>query len=104
MGDVHSMSEYEDFPRSVESKIPELDQHVDNIENRISWVESKVREFKRYDDEIKEIKVISLEFKDKCERGVEDVNRLLEKKFEIYDNRQTESGFVFIMAKWGVKD
>ena len=104
MGDVHSMSEYEEYPRSIESKIPELDQHVDNIENRISWVESKVREFKRYDDEIKEIKVVSLEFKDKCERGVENVNRLLEKKFEIYDKRQTESGFVFIMAKWGVKD
>ena len=98
------MSKYKDFSRSIESKIPELDQHVDNIENRIGWVEEKVRELKRVDDEIKEIKVVSLEFKDKCERGVEDVNRLLEKKFEIYDKRQTESGFVFIMAKWGVKD
>ena len=98
------MSEYDDFPRSVESKIPELDQHVDNIENRIRWVESKVREFKRYDDEIKEIKVISLEFKDKCERGVADVNRVLEKKFEIYHKQPTESGFVFIMAKWGLKE
>ena len=98
------MSEYDDFPRSVESKIPELDQHVDNIENRIRLVESKVREFKRYDDEIKEIKVISLEFKDKCERGVAAVNRLLEEKFEINLKQPTESGFVFIMAKWGVKD
>ena len=98
------MSKYKDFSRSVESKIPELDQHVDNIENRISWVESKVREIKRYDDEIKEIKVVSLEFKDKCERGVADVNRLLEKKFEINLKQPTESGFVFIMAKWGVKD
>ena len=104
MGGVHSMSEYEDLPRSIESKIPELDQHVDNIENRIRWVESKVREFKRYDDEIKEIKVISLEFKDKCERGVAAVNRLLEEKFEINLKQPTESGFVFIMAKWGVKD
>ena len=98
------MSKYRDFSRSVESKIPELDQHVDNIENRIGWIEEKVRELKRVDNEIKEIKVASLEFKDNCERGVEDVNRLLEKKFEIYDKRQTESGFVFIMAKWGVKD
>ena len=104
MGGVHSMSEYEDLPRSIESKIPELDQHVDNMENRIRWVESKVREFKRYDDEIKEIKVISLEFKDKCERGVAAVNRLLEEKFEINLKQPTESGFVFIMAKWGVKD
>ena len=104
MGDVRSMSQYEDIPRSIESKIPELDQHVDNIENRISWVESKVREFKRYDDEIKEIKVVSLEFKDKCERGVAAVNRLLEEKFEINLKQPTESGFVFIMAKWGVKD
>ena len=98
------MSEYDDFPRSVESKIPELDQHVDNIENRIRWVESKVREFKRYDDEIKEIKVISLEFKDKCEHGVADVNRLLEKKFEIFWKKSTESGYVFFMAKWGLKE
>ena len=98
------MSEYDDFPRSVESKIPELDQHVDDMENRIRRVESKVREFKRYDDEIKEIKVVSLEFKDKCERGVAAVNRLLEKKFEINLKQPTESGFVFIMAKWGVKD
>ena len=104
MGGVHSMSEYEDLPRSIESKIPELDQHVDNMENRIRWVESKVREIKRYDDEIKEIKVISLEFKDKCERGVAAVNRLLEEKFEINLKQPTESGFVFIMAKWGVKD
>ena len=98
------MSEYDDFPRSVESKIPELDQHVVNMENRIRWVESKVREFKRYDDEIKEIKVISLEFKDKCERGVAAVNRLLEEKFEINLKQPTESGFVFIMAKWGLKE
>ena len=98
------MSEYTDFPRSIESKVPELDQHVDNIENRIRWIESKVREMKRYDDEIKEIKVVSLEFKDKCERGVADVNRLLEKKFEINLKQPTESGFVFIMAKWEVKD
>ncbi len=104
MGVVYSMSEFEDYPRSIESKIPELDQHVDNIENRIRWVESKVREMKRYDDEIKEIKVVSLEFKDKCERGVAAVNRLLEEKFEINLKQPTESGFVFIMAKWGVKD
>ena len=92
------MSRYE------ESKIPELDQHVDNIENRIRCVEEKVSELKRYNDEIKEIKVISLEFKDKCERGVAAVNRLLEEKFEINLKQPTESGFVFIMAKWGVKD
>ena len=104
MGVVYSMSEYEDYPRSIESKIPELDQHVDNIENRISWVESKVREFKRYDDEIKEIKVVSLEFKDKCERGVAAVNRLLEEKFEINLKQPTESGYVFFMAKWGLKE
>ena len=104
MGVVDSMSEYDDFSRSVESKIPELDQHVDNIENRMGWIEEKVRELKRNDDEIKEIKVISLEFKDKCERGVAAVNRLLEEKFEINLKQPTESGFVFIMAKWGLKE
>ena len=92
------MSRYE------ESKIPELDHHVDNIENRMGWIEEKVRELKRNDDEIKEIKVIEMTFNDKCERGVAEVNRFLEKKFEIFWKQPTESGYVFFMAKWGVKE
>jgi hypothetical protein len=90
--------------RYADSKIPELDQHVDNIENRMGWVEEKVRELKRVDDEIKEVKVVELAFKDKCEHGVADVNRLLEKKFEIFWKQPTESGYVFFMAKWGLKE
>ena len=92
------MSRYE------ESKIPELDHHVDNIENRMGWIEEKVRELKRNDDEIKEIKVIEMAFNDKCERGVAEVNRFLEKKFDIFWKRSTESGYVFFMAKWGLKE
>ena len=88
----------------LESKIPELDQHVDNIENRMGWIESKVRELKRVDDEIKEIKVVEMAFKDKCEHGVAGVNRLLEQKFEIFWKKSTESGYVFFMAKWGLKE
>ena len=90
--------------RILESKIPELDQHVDNIENRMGWIESKVRELKRVDDEIKEIKVVEMAFKDKCEDGVADINRLLEQKFEIFWKKSTESGYVFFMAKWGLKE
>ena len=90
--------------RLEESKIPELDQHVDNIENRMGWIEEKVRELKRSDDEIKEIKVVEMAFNDKCKRGVSDVNRFLEKKFEIFWKQPTESGYVFFMAKWGLKD
>ena len=92
------MSRYE------ESKIPELDHHVDNIENRMGWIEEKVRELKRNDDEIKEIKVIEMAFNDKCECGVAEVNRFLEKKFEIFWKQPTESGYVFFMAKWGLKE
>ena len=92
------MSRYE------ESKLPELDQHVDNIENRMGWIEEKVRELKRNDDEIKEIKVVEMAFNDKCERGVAEVNRFLEKKFEIFWKKSTESGYVFFMAKWGLKE
>ena len=92
------MSRYE------ESKIPELDHHVDNIENRMGWIEEKVRELKRNDDEIKEIKVVEMAFNDKCERGVAEVNRFLEKKFEIFWKQPTESGYVFFMAKWGLKE
>ena len=90
--------------RYEESKLPELDQHVDNIENRMGWIEEKVRELKRNDDEIKEIKVIEMTFNDKCERGVAEVNRFLEKKFDIFWKRSTESGYVFFMAKWGLKE
>ena len=90
--------------RYEESKLPELDQHVDNIENRMGWIEEKVRELKRNDDEIKEIKVIEMAFNDKCERGVAEVNRFLEKKFDIFWKQPTESGYVFFMAKWGLKE
>ena len=90
--------------RYAESKLPELDNHVDNIENRIRFLESKVRELKRSDDEIKEIKVVELVFKDRCESGVAEINRFLEKKFEIYHKQPTESGFIFFMAKWGPKN
>ena len=92
------MNRYED------SKIPELDHHGDNIENRMGWIEEKVRELKRNDDEIKEIKVIEMAFNDKCERGVAEVNRFLEKKFDIFWKQPTESGYVFFMAKWGLKE
>ena len=90
--------------RYAESKLEELDYHIDNIENRIMFLESKVRELKRSDDEIKEIKVIELVFKDRCESGVAEINRFLEKKFEIYHKQPTESGFIFFMAKWGPKN
>ena len=89
--------------RYAESKLPELDQHVDNIENRIGFLESKVRELKRDNEEIKEIKVVELAFKDRCESGIAEINRFLEKKFEIYHKQPTESGFIFFMAKWGPK-
>ena len=90
--------------RYAESKLEELDYHIDNIENRIMFLESKVRELKRSDDEIKEIKVVELIFKDRCESGVAEINRFLEKKFEIYHKQPTESGFIFFMAKWGPKN
>ena len=90
--------------RYADSKIPELDHHVDNIENRMGWVEEKVRELKRTDDEIKELEVIELAFKDRCRHGVAEINRFLERGFDIYDKRATESGFIFFMAKWGLKE
>ena len=89
--------------RYAESKLEELDYHIDNMENRIMFLESKVRELKRSDDEIKEIKVVELVFKDRCESGVAEINRSLENKFEIYHKQTTESGFIFFMAKWGPK-
>jgi len=98
MGDVYKMSRYH------ESKLPELDQHVDNIENRIGFLESKIIELKRSEDEIKELEVIELAFKDRCRCGVAEINRFLERGFEIYHKQSTESGFIFFMAKWGLKE
>ena len=87
-----------------EKEKPELKEHIENLERRTESLEEKVREVKRYDDVIKEVRVVGLDFKDKCASGVEKINSLLKNKFEIYWKVSNENGFVVTMARWGLKN
>ena len=87
-----------------EKEKSELKEHIENLERRTESLEEKVREVKRYDDVVKEVRVVGLDFKDKCESGVEKINSLLKNKFEIYWKIHNENGFVVTMARRGLKD
>ena len=87
-----------------EKEKSELKEYIENLERRTELLEEKVREVKRYDDEIKEVRVVGLDFKDKCASGVEMINSLLKNKFEIYWKVSNENGFVVTMARWGLKN
>ena len=87
-----------------EKQKSELKEYIENLERRTESLEEKVREMKRYDDVVKEVRVVGLDFKDKCESGVEKINSLLKNKFEIYWKIHNENGFVVTMARWGLKN
>ena len=87
-----------------EKEKSELKEYIENLERRTELLEEKVREVKRYDDEIKEVRVVGLDFKDKCASGVEMINSLLKNKFEIFWKVPNENGFVITMARWGLKN
>ena len=87
-----------------EKEKSELKEHIENLERRTESLEEKVREVKRYDDVIKEVEVVGLDFKDRCVSGVEKINELLKNKFEIYWKIHNENGFVVTMARRGLKD
>ena len=87
-----------------EKQKSELKEYIENLERRTESLEEKVREMKRYDDVVKEVRVVGLDFKDKCESGVEKINSLLKNKFEIYWKIHNENGFVVTMARRGLKD
>ena len=81
-----------------------LEKYIENLERRTESLEEKVKEMRRQNDEIKEVRVVGLDFKDKCESGVEKINSLLKNKFEIYWKIHNENGFVVTMARRGLKD
>ena len=91
--------------RLVESQLPELQMRLDNLE-RSNWhLQFEVNSLRRTSDVIKEVKVVEVIFDpSKCGKGVEEINRYLELKFEIYKQFQTESGLVIELARWGTKD
>ena len=87
-----------------EKEKSELKEYIENLERRTESLEEKVREVKRYDDVVKEVRGVGLDFKDRCVSGVEKINELLKNKFEIYWKVSNENGFVVTMARWGLKN
>ena len=78
---------------------------LDNLERSSGHLQFVVNSLRRTNDVIKEIKVVEVIFDpSKAGKGVEEINRYLELKFEIYKQFQTESGLVIELARWGVKD
>ena len=91
--------------RLVESQLPELQMRLDNLERSNGHLQFEVNSLRRTSDVIKEVKVVEVIFDpSKCGKGVEEINRYLELKFEIYKQFQTESGLVIELARWGIKD
>ena len=91
--------------RLEESQLPELQMRLDNLE-RSNWhLQFEVNSLRRTSDVIKEVKVVEVIFDpSKCGKGVEEINRYLELKFEIYKQFQTESGLVVELARWSIQD
>jgi len=93
------MSRYE------ESQLPEMQMRLDNLERSSGHLQFEVNSLSRTNDVIQEIKVVEVIFDpSKAGKGVEEINRYLELKFEIYKQFQTESGLVIELARWGIKD
>ena len=91
--------------RLVESQLPEMQLRLDNLERSSGHLQFEVNSLSRTNQVIKEIKVVEVIFDpSKCGKGVEEINRYLELKFEIYKQFQTESGLVIELARWCVKD
>ena len=91
--------------RFFEGQLPEMQTRLDNLERSNGHLQFEVNSLRRTNDVIKEVRVVDLIFDPtKCGKGVEEINRYLELKFEIYKQFQTESGLVIELARWGTKD
>ena len=91
--------------RFEESQFPDLQMRLENLESQNWHIQYEVEQIRRTNSVIKEIRVVDLIFDpSKCGNGVEEINRYLELKFEIYKQFQTESGLVIELARWGTKD
>ena len=91
--------------RLTESQFPDLLTRLENLESQNWHIRYEVEQIRRTNSVIKEIRVVDLIFDPtKCGRGVEEINRYLERGFEVYKQFQTESGLVIELARWGIKD
>ena len=88
--------------RLVESQLPEMQMRLDNLERSSGHLQFEVNSLSRTNQVIKEIKVVEVIFDpSKCGKGVEEINRYLERGFEVYKQFQTESVLVIELARWG---
>ena len=91
--------------RFFEGQLPEMQTRLDNLERSNGHLQFEVNSLRRTNDVIKEVRVVDLIFDPtKCGRGVEELNRYLERGFEVYKQFQTESGLVIELAMWGTND
>ena len=91
--------------RLTESQFPDLLTRLENLESQNWHIQYEVEQIRRTNSVIKEIRVVDLIFDPtKCGKGVEELNRYLERGFEVFKQFQTESGLVIELARWGIKD
>ena len=89
--------------RFEESQFPDMQERLETLERQNWHLQHQVNELKRTDDSIKEVRIVELSYQDKCQCGVEALNRLLEDGFELHKQFQTESGIVVEVCRWGLK-
>ena len=91
--------------RFEESQFPDLQIRLENLESQNWHIQYEVEQIRRTNSVIKEIRVVDLIFDPtKVAKSVEEINRYLERGFEVYKQFQTESGLVIELARWGIKD
>ena len=91
--------------RFEESQFPDLQTRLENLESQNWHIQYEVEQIRRTNSVIKEIRVVDLIFDPtKVAKSVEEINRYLERGFEVYKQFQTESGLVIELARWGTKD
>ena len=91
--------------RFEESQFPDLQIRLENLESQNWHIQYEVEQIRRTNSVIKEIRVVDLIFDPtKVGKSVEEINRYLERGFEVYKQFQTESGLVIELARWGTND
>ena len=89
------------MPRIEDSVILNLQERIESLESSNCHLQHEVDNLRHTNDEIKEVEVVSFEFKDKCSSGIAEVNRLLKDGFEIRKEWQTDAGIIINLARWG---
>ena len=98
-------SAVESTPEFKDSQFPDLQMRLENLENQNWHIQYEVEQIKCTNSVIKELRVVDLVFDPtKVGKSVEEINRYLERGFEVFKQFQTESGLVIELARWGTKD